>query len=1162
MTSNNRIIGFAFVFFMIIAGRLGAMEWTLPGNMDQNPLKNPQSPWSFWAAKRQGGFCVGRDDLLQNFTSINRKDWNPKAGRLMCMKSGGSVWSLPRISVHGYNTDRNMELVTAAQEDPVICWTSPVKGNVTYEIKVSDPNVKSGGGSGNAMLQIGYLSLKSTGVAKQLALFSWFHQSQIVKKGTIAVNPGDKLFFRKTATAKDDFANNACNVAVKISSSDGLSSSNWSAFAAPAGCIEPQKYFLMPSKENQNTIAFQYGPGKLPFAMIKSGKNGRYEIIAKGEKDKAVKHNAGELLLVKRVPETGTWEVKVSVRNSGTDVKGGDGGYLNLTYLPAGAEFDSSRINGVMIPGSKKPNDRVGFSEILNLKGGDNLVFRIKPRRDAYGDNFLINLTFKRSDAIGKTPLSPTPECLLPVIPKKNRDVTAAPIRKGMYWLGCDGGWATSKFARKSIELLKKYIPDLAVIMISTYPDRLKYPAFYAKMDVPTIIQTWGAGIETYLRINNAFDIDIYGRNQGIKSRVVLSGTAHAAALPHEAFRTAFDHISRSAVKNGYSGFGFCDMVWNWGPGRGATGFNPSTIAAFRKALLGEDEGIDIQPGDGEAKRYYFEDYTKFYIGGMPSPEQLGFKSWQEYVPPNIIRQVQLRKEGKLSSHLLMFDLLVHYEWLKAAQFIGRSAEKEGGFFQCMPNPEDLANGCDFLFLAGLKSVYARSEEYFNSPLFINGAYFRFPYFRAWTLENHETGIVLETGHGGNGKPYYSKMMALCIAYEVSTATNADHLEGDFWHSARAPLGEVTKNTGACRRFQSEMAFGLGFSQAAKDMFKRIKPDFISLTSRRIFRPWGAKWHCWNYWLNNEMSPDEILAENGFIFAGRGVESIAGITNPEKMVFYSPSIPTENNFRLLLKKLQDGTIANVVVPAESLKKVIGSDFQTYDFTSKFPEYVFKSGPIPSGQIKTVQSENVGVNLSTLAGYSCLGQAFEPEMTINGVPVVVKRKIGKGTMHVALISPVSKEIGKRRKGVFTAVAIWKSLLSQAGVKPHWQSGKEPVSVRLYKKKNMMLVSAMRTDKIKKQKEPWTTAGNGSADFSLMMAPNRKYAWLAFPSMKEGKVSADSTGKVNMRITDADYQLFYIVPESNKFDLEPFKQRMQTIREALSLDGLVKLPSVLD
>lgn len=108
----------------------------------------------------------------------------------------------------------------------------------------------------------------------------------------------------------------------------------------------------------------------------------------------------------------------------------------------------------------------------------------------------------------------------------------------------------------------------------------------------------------------------------------------------------------------------------------------------------------------------------------------------------------------------MLLDLLVHYEWLKAADRLGRAAKEEGGFFKVLPNPEDLANGNDFLFLAGLANVGGRTEEYFQSPLFMNGAYFRFPYFRDRTSGDTETGVVLEAGAGGNGAPYYTAEMS------------------------------------------------------------------------------------------------------------------------------------------------------------------------------------------------------------------------------------------------------------------------------------------------------------------------------------------------------------------------------------------------------------------
>ena len=41
-------------------------------------------------------------------------------------------------------------------------------------------------------------------------------------------------------------------------------------------------------------------------------------------------------------PTAGDWAVDLAVSNPGTDVVGGDGGYLVLSYLPAGAKLDTA----------------------------------------------------------------------------------------------------------------------------------------------------------------------------------------------------------------------------------------------------------------------------------------------------------------------------------------------------------------------------------------------------------------------------------------------------------------------------------------------------------------------------------------------------------------------------------------------------------------------------------------------------------------------------------------------------------------------------------------------------------------------------------------------------------------------------------------------------
>ena len=356
-------------------------------------------------------------------------------------------------------------------------------------------------------------------------------------------------------------------------------------------------------------------------------------------------------------------------------------------------------------------------------------------------------------------------------------------------------------------------------------------------------------------------------------------------------------------------------MVWYWGPGRGASGYNPETVNAFRRALKGEDDGILLGWKGETPKIRHFRDYANYYAGVEPRPEWFGLKSWGEYRPLLRSEYEAREKAGKdTTAEKMLLDLLVHYEWLKAADRIGKAAQEEGGFFQVLPNPEDLSNGNDFLFLAGLARVGGRTEEYFQSPLYMNGAYYRFPYFRDRTADGTETGIVLEAGGGGNGKPYYTAETSLKLAYEVSLATQADHLEGDFWWGFARPLAELAKEPLHRDRYGAILAYGLGFRYAREDAkIERLKPDFLSLTSRRLFRPWGTDYRAWNWRLNTEFSPDRDLARLGYVFAGQGAESLQEADFSAKTVLFSAAPPTEAEWTRFTELLTSGRIADGIV---------------------------------------------------------------------------------------------------------------------------------------------------------------------------------------------------------------------------------------------------------
>jgi len=903
----------------------------------------------------------------------------------------------------------------------------------------------------------------------------------------------------------------------------------------------------------------------LPQAVMCTDPAGKTEFYIKAEKDAFCPRQAGSMVLLWRAPEDGNWQIGINVKNLGSDVTGGDGGGLQISFLPVGAIWDTAIIGGISIPASGNNSPEVNFNDNIKMKRGDMICLRFHAGIDGFGDQFKLLTDFQAVNTPGRVIPKPTPASLLPYIAETPRK-KAVPIRKNLFWLGSNGAWAHSPYAEESIDLVRKFVPNMAVIMADVeaiYSEKSFPPAFYSKHSIPMIAQSWGAFGSPFIRINNAFEWDLWGRNHGGNHGVAYDGLTHAAAMPHPAFRELFGTTCRASVVNGYSGWGFCDMVWYWCPGRGASGHSPATIAAFRRDLSGTDEGLEIKFGKQAVKVIHFEDYVAYYFGGKPLPRMFGLTSWMDYSPLRI-NEIEAAK-GDLTPQFLLFDMLVHYEWLKAAQYIGKEAQKAGGFFQCMPNPEDVANGSDFLFLSALTSVYARSEEYFNSPLFVNGAYYRFPYLRAPVSAENETGLVLESGGGGNADPYYSPLMAFCVAYELTSAMQADHLEADFWPSNHVSLKDLVCDPVMRRRTQSQLMYGLGFRYAKEDNLKKSKGQFVSFTSRRIFRPWGQSWYCWDYWLDNEMSPDAGLAAAGYNFDAWGDDGITRLDRTGSVVFYSPSLPTENSWSALLAKINDGTIAHAIVPAESLQLILTSSLKKMDFDEFAPEYYCRTGgSFDAGDIKDASGKTVARKEASGPGYFS-PQGFATELSLNGKPVMVKRKLGKGNLHLLLFSPVTSVM--RNTCVVPPASpdyncgqqVWSWFLSQYGIFPEWK-GEPNLGIRVYRNARVVMASAMRQDKVPLTSQLWSITPESPSSFSVKMKPRKKYCWLAFPSLEQGKVVADVQGQVKLT-SKHNYQLFYLVPENDSVTIKKLRDRMGVIKQALSLDGRVPVPEPL-
>jgi hypothetical protein len=886
-----------------------------------------------------------------------------------------------------------------------------------------------------------------------------------------------------------------------------------------------------------------------------------HRLVVMPEKDGLVSSGQGDLIAGWRCPEAGSWRISMTASNVGTDVRGGDGGWMHITVLSPDDVWDNrfARRN-VRIPSSAQPSNAVEVTDLLALEKGDAVLFRFQAGIDGYADRFDVRVRIVPSREPGRSIPARGVEGFLASPPAK-RPPAAPPMRPGLFWLGTNGKWSNGPYAKEAIAFIRRFAPNLAVVMSDAFPEELDPPPFYLDWNIPAIIQNYGQPYVPYYLATQAFEIDWKGNvldTPGDGSWTRLWGGGHAVSMPSDAFRTAFRSLAQSSMRSGYSGMGFCDMVWFWAAGRGRAGFHPETIAAFRSDLLGEDEGLEVHRGDGSFDTVLFRDYANYYFGGMPEPGDLGLDTWADYRPLSHDEFADTDPVDAAQQSTL-FDVLVHYEWLKAAQFIGRAAREEGGFFQCMGNPEDMANGVDTLFASRLRDVGAISEEYFKTPEYLDGAYHRHPYLISLQHGELQAGTVLEGGHGGNNWPYYAHELAYAIAYELTLATQSQHLEGDFWPSQSGPFSDLRQGEFMQMRYRQLLSYALAFRHALEDGAARIEPDFISVTSRRLFRPWGEAWRPWSHLFSHlDASADVALVHAGFNVACIGEDGLARFDASAPVMIYSPDPATELGFERLLDLVRSGRVGEAIVPASSLTDVVTRRMRPRAMSAHRPAWAADRGE--AGVVRGIPRDSATGEAMRAEELEIRGPRYsldgaEALLELNGRALVSTRRAGEGRITVLLFDPVPEENRAAAQIVFE----W--LLKRHGIEPRWKA--EPGTVaRLYEAGDLRIVGVhneyardwgrriIRPDN-KGHYVPYRA--DTSTRVAVRADPDTPYRWTALPSGAGGSATSDAGGWVDLGFDGTTHEIFFLLPDgdANRERLERLADRRAEWSDAMAL-----------
>jgi len=73
--------------------------------------------------------------------------------------------------------------------------------------------------------------------------------------------------------------------------------------------------------------------------------------------------------------------------------------------------------------------------------------------------------------------------------------------------------------------------------------------------------------------------------------------------------------------------------------------------------------------------------------------------------------------------------------------------------------------------------------------------------------------------------------------------------------------------------------------------------------------------------------------------------------------------------------------------------------------------------------------------------------------------------------------------------------------------------------------------------------------GTTEVRVLVEPEKQYQYIAIPSMKEGTVTSDGDGYVNLTFTDSSHELFFLLPAGNTQAIEKIRTMQTTWRTAL-------------
>jgi len=306
----------------------------------------------------------------------------------------------------------------------------------------------------------------------------------------------------------------------------------------------------------------------------------------------------------------------------------------------------------------------------------------------------------------------------------------------------------------------------------------------------------------------------------------------HTGCVCNPAFLEMNKRRADAILASGINTFCVVDYVWPYCSGR--WGYSKADIEAYRKALNGTDGGLKLVEGD-KTRDITFWDYFEDHSGFTFKPEDLGYKSWDEYTPTT--EDEAWADDGPKRRNMYLFVTLNHYEWLKFLQNVGLYMESKGGNLWIIPNPEDIGTCVDFIYAGRIAGLQCNFPEYFGNPMWADALYRSGGYLaRNYHEAGHFIGPCFETNAGGHGRPYYDVQVSYAAAYGLCASMQADVIKNDFLDEAPISVISNPKNASEFDRFRDTMSKVYAFDQYKLDKPKRLETKVAVVASRNVNR--------------------------------------------------------------------------------------------------------------------------------------------------------------------------------------------------------------------------------------------------------------------------------------------------------------------------------------